>query len=106
MRIWIDADNCPAAVRGIVIRASERLKVAARFVANRPLSIPRSRFLRFDLVGVEKGAADEYIKASAEEGDLVVTPDIPLTSELVNRGVLVIHPRGDLYRAENIGPRL
>ena len=45
MRIFVDADACPAAVKEIVVRAAERLAVSAVFVANKTIRVPASRFV-------------------------------------------------------------
>ena len=57
---------------------------------------------------VTEGAdvADDYIVEASTLGDLCVTADIPLVSRLVDQGLIVIDPRGDVYSAESIGERL
>jgi uncharacterized protein YaiI (UPF0178 family) len=42
----------------------------------------------------------------ARPGDLVISHDIPLAARLVERGVAIIDPRGELYSAENVRERL
>ncbi len=39
-------------------------------------------------------------------GDLVITSDIPLASDAIDKGALALSPRGELYTAENIRGRL
>ncbi|MDX1401992.1 MAG: DUF188 domain-containing protein, partial [Kiloniellales bacterium] len=39
-------------------------------------------------------------------GDLVVTSDIPLAAEAIEKGGSALSPRGELYTRENIGERL
>ena len=50
--------------------------------------------------------ADSFIVESSSPGDLCVTADIPLASRLVDKGLIVIDPRGDLYSEDSIGERL
>ena len=50
--------------------------------------------------------ADNYIVQQAEEGDLVVTADIPLAAEAVSKGCLALNPRGTLYTQDNIRQHL
>ena len=38
MRIWIDADACPRVIKEIAFRASERLEIPVRLVANTSLA--------------------------------------------------------------------
>jgi hypothetical protein len=106
MRIWVDADACPGPVRDILLRASQRLKVPAVFVANRALSLPRTELVSTVQVGAGLDVADQHIATSAQKGDLAVTQDIPLAALLVPRGVVVLDPRGELFTEENISERL
>lgn len=106
MRIWVDADACPGAVRDIVLRAAERLRVPAVFVANKRLTLPRSSFVSSVQVGAGLDVADQHLAANAQAGDLAVTQDIPLAALLVARGVVVLDPRGELFTPDNIDERL
>ena len=106
MRIWVDADACPGAVRDIVLRAAERLQVPTVFVANKRLALPRSEYVSSVQVGAGLDVADQHIAASAQAGDLAITQDIPLAASLVARGAVVMDPRGELFTPENIDERL
>jgi uncharacterized protein YaiI (UPF0178 family) len=107
MRIWIDADAAPNAVKEIVFRASARLELETALVANQRISTPASNPL-VESVVVPGGpdAADQYIIDHAAEGDLAITADIPLAAALVERGVLVLDPRGERYSEANVRDRL
>src|SRR5690554_6448389 len=107
MKIWIDADAAPGAVKEIVFRASARLGLATALVANQPMATPRSNPLAESVV-VPGGpdVADRHIIDHASEGDLAITADIPLAAALVEKGVLVLDPRGEQYSAENVRERL
>ncbi|MGD2070356.1 MAG: YaiI/YqxD family protein [Gemmatimonadota bacterium] len=107
MKIWIDADAAPNDVKQIVFRASARLKLETALVANQRLSTPASNPL-VESVIVPGGpdVADQHIIDHAEEGDLAVTADIPLAAALVERGVLVLDPRGERYSEANVRERL
>lgn len=106
MQIWIDADACPKVVKDIVLRASERLKLPVILVANQYLPKPPSPHVR--TVQVEAGfdMADNYIVRESAPGDVVITADIPLAAELVDKKVHALNPRGELYTAENVRQRL
>ena len=107
MRIWIDADAAPRAVKEIVFRAAKRLEIETILVANHRLTLPLNNpFVR--QVRVRDGAdvADRRIEDDAGEGDLAITADIPLAAALVEKGVVVMDPRGEEYSRENIGQRL
>ncbi len=106
MRIFVDADACPATVKEIVVRAAQRLAVYAIFVANKTIRLPPSRHVSTVRVAMGLDVADGYIAKAAEAGDLAITADIPLAAALVARGALVLDPRGTVYTAENVGEAL
>jgi hypothetical protein len=106
VRIWIDADACPGAVKEIVLRAAERLKVPTVFVANKPLGLPRSENVSSVQVGKGLDVADTYIATHAQAGDLAVTQDIPLAAVLVKKGVVAMDVRGEAFTEENVDERL
>lgn len=106
MRLWVDADACPGPVKEILIRAAERRGIPAVFVSDKPVALPPSPLLSFVPVVRGPDAADGYIVAKAEAGDLAVTQDIPLAALLVAKGVGAIDPRGTLHTPDSIGGRL
>ncbi len=106
MKIWIDADACPSAVRDIVTKAALRLSLPVAFVANKQLNIPANSLYSFHLVPAGPDLADAYIVEHAKPGDLVISQDIPLAAALVPKGVVVIEPRGTVFTPDNIGERL
>jgi uncharacterized protein len=106
MTIWVDADSCPKAVREIIMRAANRRKVAAIFVADRILPLQKSKYVSDIIVESDTNSADSRIVSEAEIGDLAVTRDVPLASELVKKGVTAVNDRGTVYSANNIGERL
>lgn len=103
MRIWIDADACPTAVKELVIRAAMRLQIRAVFVANKSLKLPVSPFISSERVGAGLDVADGRIAQGAQAGDLAVTADVPLAAALVAKQVITLDPRGQLYSEESIG---
>lgn len=107
VRIWIDADAAPRDVKEIVYRAALRLEIPTILVANQRLTLPLNN-PHLSAVRVEGGpdVADRHIVDHAEEGDLAVTADIPLAAALVEKGIVVIDPRGELYSEENVRERL
>lgn len=107
MKLWVDADAAPVAVKEVCYRVSERLSLATAFVANQRVQLPVG-YKHLEAVRVDGGpdVADRYIAEHAQLGDVVVTADIPLAALLVPKGVTVIDPRGEVYNAESIGERL
>ncbi|MBK9411726.1 MAG: YaiI/YqxD family protein [Gemmatimonadetes bacterium] len=107
MKLWIDADAAPLAVKEVCYRASERLALATVFVANQRVQLPAG-YPHLEAVRVDGGpdVADRYIAEHAQAGDVAVTADIPLAALLVPKKVTVIDPRGEVYTEEIIGERL
>ena len=106
MKIWIDADACPAPVKLIVYRASQRVKAPVTLVANHRARVPSSPLITVVQVSQGFDAADDYIVERATVTDLVITADIPLAARLVAQGIPALDPRGELYTADNIPDRL
>jgi len=106
MKIWVDADACPAVIKDILYRAAERTGIELTLVANHPLRIPRSKYIKFLQVSSGSDVADKEIVERIVAGDLVITADIPLAAKVVEKEGLALDPRGELYSAENIGGRL
>jgi uncharacterized protein len=106
MKIWVDADACPAVIRDILFRAAERTGVQLTLVANQPVRIPPSRCIRFIQVASGFDVADNEIVKRLGAGDLVITGDIPLAAEVIEKGAHALNPRGELYSADNIRARL
>src|SRR4051812_9690049 len=106
IKIWVDADALPSEIKEIVLRASRRLRVETVFVANKNVWVQDDPLVSFVRVGEGPDVADTFIVESSTHGDLCVTADIPLAARLVDKGLSVIDPRGDLYSAASIGERL
>lgn len=106
MKIWVDADACPLVIKDILFRAAERTGVQLTLVANQPLRIPPSPCIKFLQVPSGLDVADNEIVKRLSAGDLVITGDIPLAAEVVEKGGHALNPRGELYSAENIRDRL
>lgn len=106
MQIWVDADACPNVIKEILFRAAERVQVQLTLVANGPLRIPRSAFVR--TLQVEQGfdVADNRIVELVAKDDLVVTADIPLAAAVIAKNAHALNPRGELYTPDSIKERL
>lgn len=104
--VWIDADACPRAVKELIYRVSARRQLPVCLVANRPLTAPISPLISVIQVAAGSDVADSYIAQHVAAGDLVVTADIPLASQVVARGATALDPRGELHTPDTIGERL
>lgn len=106
MKIWVDADACPKTIKEILYRAVKRTKIGLILVANQPLSVPSSPFIKKVQVGAGFDVADNYIVQNLQEGDLVITADIPLADAVIEKNGTALNPRGELYTKSNIKERL
>ncbi len=106
MRIWVDADACPVVIKEILFKAAVRRGVLVTLVANMPVRIPPSPHIKFIRVSSGQDVADNEIVKRLEPGDLVITADIPLAAEVIDKECQALNPRGELYSVENIRSRL
>ena len=106
MKIWVDADACPVVVKEILYRAAARTGVELTLVANQALNTPSSPNIKTLQVPHGFDVADDEIVKRCESGDLVITSDIPLAAEVIEKGGHALSPRGEMHSTENIGARL
>ncbi|WP_028116028.1 YaiI/YqxD family protein [Ferrimonas senticii] len=106
MSIWVDADACPAVIREILCKAADRTKITTTFVANHPIRLPPSPYSQFRQISAGFDVADNWIVQQVVAGDLVITADIPLAAEVIDKQALALSPRGELYTSANVRQRL
>jgi len=106
MKIWVDADACPVVIKDILFKAAERTAVKMTLVANQDIRIPRSRYITMLKVAAGFDVADNEIVKRLVAGDLVITGDIPLAAEVIEKGGFALNPRGELYSTDSIKARL
>lgn len=102
MRIWVDADACPVAIKEIIFRAAERAGIHTTLVANQWMRVPPSPFIQSLQVAKGFDEADNEIVRRLSAGDLVITGDIPLASDALAKGAQALNPRGEVYSPETI----
>jgi len=105
-KLWVDADALPRILKDVIIRASDRYQLEVTFVANQPVGITPS--IRINSIQAMSGAdaADQEIIDRMKEHDIVVTQDIPLAAQVIEKGGIAIHPRGEIYTVANVKARL
>lgn len=106
MAIWVDADACPTVIKEILYRAAERTQTHITFVANQSLRLPASPWLHSLRVAAGFDVADNEIVCRLTRGDLVITADIPLAAEVLEKGADALNPRGERYSPATIRERL
>lgn len=106
MQIWVDADACPNVIKEVLFRAAERTAISVTLVANQPLRIPPSKFIHALQVAAGFDVADNEIVRRCSADDLVITADIPLAAEVIEKGAIALNPRGECYTPATIRERL
>ncbi len=106
MKIWVDADACPVVIKDIIFRAAERTGIEVTLVANQAIHKPP--FPNITMLQVLQGfdAADNEIVKRLVKDDLVITSDIPLAAEVLEKDAYALSPRGEMYSKDTIKSRL
>jgi len=102
--VFIDADACP--VKDEVYRVAERYRLKTYVVANAFLMVPRSPLIERVVVDAGPDVADDWIADQAEQGDVVITNDIPLAGRVLRKGAAAIAPNGRPFTEDSIGAAL
>ena len=105
-KIWVDADACPNLIKNVIFRLADNRQVDVVLVSNHYVKTPNSRFVSAKQVGKGFDEADNEIIALMSGGDLVVTGDLPLANDVIQKGGFAINPRGTVYDEENIKSHL
>ncbi|WP_043529910.1 YaiI/YqxD family protein [Litchfieldella xinjiangensis] len=104
--LWVDADACPRVARDIIVRAAERTATPTWFVANHQVPLPASRWVKALAVASGFDAADNEIVARLAPGDLMISSDLPLALEALDKGAAVMTTRGETLDRNNIRARV
>lgn len=106
MILYADADALPTIAKELIIKTANRTQVCAVFVANKPIKLPPSPYLQMTVVAQGFDVADNFIVANCQMGDLVITGDLPLANDVLNKGAKVLTPRGEEFAPDNIKAKL
>lgn len=102
MKILVDADAFPNALKEILLRAVLKRKLTTVFIANKKISVPNEPYISMEIVALGPDEADHRIAELCEAGDVVITADIPLADRIVSKGAVGLDPRGTIYDENNI----
>lgn len=102
MTLFIDGDAFPNLLKPIVTKAIERLKLKTYVIANKKITIGKSKYIEYLIVDAGADEADHRIVEMVEKEDLVITADIPLADRIISQNAHAIDHRGELYSVENI----
>ena len=99
--IFIDADACP--VKSEIERVANRHKIKTYVVSNGGIRPSQNPLLNLVVVSKEVDAADIWISENMSANDIVVTSDIVLAANVIEKGARVIKPTGEILNGKNIG---
>ncbi len=102
IKIYVDADAFPNLLKPILFRSIERLRLETFVLANKKVSIGKSDLITYMIVKAGADEADHKIVEMVEDGDLVITADIPLADRVISKNAHAIDHRGELYSVDNI----
>lgn len=102
MRLFIDGDAFPNLLKPIVLKAIEKKEIETYVIANKKINVGKSKYITYMIVELGADEADNKIVEMIEEGDLVITADIPLADRTITKTAHAIDHRGELYTSENI----
>jgi len=102
LKIYLDGDAFPNLLKPILFRSIERLGLQTFVVANKKIDIGKSSNITYMIVDAGADEADHKIVEMVQEGDLVITADIPLADRVISKNAHAIDHRGELYSVDNI----
>jgi len=102
LKIYIDCDALPNLIKPVIFRAINRFKIISTAVSNTVINFGDSEYLNYIIVKAGPDEADDCIVEMIEEGDLVITADIPLADRAITKKAYAIDFRGKLFSSGNI----
>lgn len=102
LKLYVDADAFPNLLKPILLRSIMRLNLSTFVVSNKKVSIGKSDLVNYIIVEAGADEADHKIVEMVQEGDLVITADIPLADRVISKKAHAIDHRGELYSVDNI----
>ncbi|MBC8376688.1 MAG: YaiI/YqxD family protein [FCB group bacterium] len=104
LHIYVDADACP--VKNEVYRVADRYELMVTLVSNSRIRVPQSSRVKLEVVGDGFDEADDWIVDHVQDGDVVITADIPLAGRCITAGAEVLSNSGKRFTDDNIGQTL
>lgn len=101
LQIYVDADACP--VKSEVERVAQRHRVNVYVVSNGGIRPSANPLVTTVVVDQGLDVADAWIVDHVNQHDVVITNDIPLAAQVIEKGALCIKPNGEVITDRNIG---
>ncbi len=94
-KILVDADAIPAKIRDVIIRYSKRTEKPTLFVSNHFFKLSKHSFVEQVFVEKQIDQADNHIISLSSSGSLVITQDLLLAQQSLERGAKVLNQYGE-----------
>lgn len=105
-QILVDADAIPNVLKDILCRVAIREKITVTFIANQRVQLQRSPFIKSIQVLSGFDVADQRIVELTTKDDLIITADIPLAKDVLDKEGYALNPRGYFYDLGSIDAKL
>jgi len=102
MTLYIDGDALPNLLKPILFRAINRESLSTIVVSNKRISIGDSENISYSITDLGPDEVDNQIVEMVNEGDLVITSDIPLADRIIAKKAFVINHSGKLFDEDNV----
>ena len=102
MNLYIDGDALPNLLKPILFRAINRESLSTIVVSNKRIDIGDSEYISYAITNLGPDEADNRIVEMVNEGDLVITSDIPLADRIITKKAYVINHSGKLFDEDNV----
>ena len=100
-KIFVDADACP--VKDEIVRVANRHEIQVFMVCNGNIRPFRNNLINLIIVPEGSDEADKWIFENLKTEDIVVTSDIVLASNCIDKGASVLKHDGLILNVNNIG---
>lgn len=102
LTLFIDGDAFPNRLKKMVFKAIVRKKITTEVYSNQPMNLGQHDLITYRVVPEGPDVADAEIAQRVTAGDLVITADIPLADQVLEKGAHALDHRGTMWTASNI----
>lgn len=105
-KILVDADAIPSQIRDVIIRHSKRKEKLTLFVSNHFFKISKHPFVEQVFVEKQIDQADNHIISLSKPGCLVITQDLLLAKQSLEKGANVLNQYGEELTLSTVKEKL
>jgi len=85
---------------------ADRYQLEVTLVTNTRMRVPQKSRIKLEVVGDGFDEADDWIVDHCQDGDVVITADIPLAGRCLTNGAEVLNSSGKRFTEDSIGQTL